>query len=106
MDESVEEINTDNHVDEVNNSSMLNIEEVPSPNIDSPNTECPWIIGQLAWARVGNFPFWPCMVTIDPESRIYYKMRGKFFKSMYISFIKIISVFKKLSPKFDCILSF
>ncbi|KAG5332861.1 NSD2 methyltransferase, partial [Acromyrmex heyeri] len=76
MDESLEEINTDNNIDEGNNSSMLNImEEIPSPNIDNPNIECPWIIGQLAWARVGNFPFWPCMVTIDPESRIYYKMR-------------------------------
>lgn len=99
MDESLEEINTDN-IDETSNSSMLiSIEEIPSPKINSPDIECSWIVGQLAWARVGNFPFWPCMITVDPESRIYYKVKGKFFKFMYIFFIKIIFVFRKLSPQ-------
>ncbi|XP_018312439.1 histone-lysine N-methyltransferase NSD2 [Mycetomoellerius zeteki] len=75
MDESLEEINTDN-IDETSNSSMLiSIEEIPSPKINSPDIECSWIVGQLAWARVGNFPFWPCMITVDPESRIYYKVK-------------------------------
>lgn len=88
-DENIDEINIGNSVDEVSDSStMLNsTEELPSPKAIGPNVECPWMVGQLAWARVGNFPFWPCMVTVDPASRIYYKLRGKFLKLLYISLI-------------------
>ncbi|XP_011168629.2 zinc finger CW-type PWWP domain protein 1 [Solenopsis invicta] len=53
-------------------SATLNsIEETPSPKVISPKIE--WMVGQLAWARVGNFPFWPCMVTYDPTAGIYHK---------------------------------
>lgn len=27
-----------------------------------------WEIGQLAWARMSIYPFWPCMITFDPNS--------------------------------------
>lgn len=82
MDKNIGEINTVNNVDETSDSSttLNSIEEIPSPKAISPASECSWMIGQLAWARVGNFPFWPCMVTVDPISRIYYKLRGKFLK--------------------------
>lgn len=90
MDESIDKINVINNIDETSNSTTLttSFEEILSPKEISPTVECPWMVGQLAWARVGNFPFWPCMVTIDPTARIYYKLKGKFFlKHMYFSFI-------------------
>lgn len=89
MDESIGEINIVNNIDEVSDSSttLNSIEGIPSPKVIGPDVECPWTVGQLAWARVGNFPFWPCMVTVDPTARIYYKLRGKFLKFVYISFI-------------------
>lgn len=89
MDESIGEINTANSVDETSDSSatLNSLEEIPSPREIRPPIECPWMIGQLAWARVGNFPFWPCMVTVDPILRIHYKLKGKFFKQIYVSFI-------------------
>ncbi|XP_011707268.1 PREDICTED: histone-lysine N-methyltransferase NSD2 isoform X2 [Wasmannia auropunctata] len=77
VDESIEEINVANNIDEVSDSSatLTSTEEFPSSRAISPTVECQWKVGQLAWARVGSFPFWPCMVTVDPTSRIYYKLR-------------------------------
>jgi len=88
MDENIDELDPtiSNNIDEVSDSSttLNSIEELPSPKVVSPTVECQWTVGQLAWARVGNFPFWPCMVTVDPTSRIYYKLRGKFLMLIYI----------------------
>jgi hypothetical protein len=38
---------------------------------------CDWVIGDLAWARVSGYPFWPCMIALDPEQRIFTKMTGE-----------------------------
>lgn len=70
-------------MDKVNCSSTVSnsLKEIlPSKiNHTNHNNECQWVIGQLAWARVGNFPFWPCVVTLDPISMIYHKLKGKCF---------------------------
>ncbi|XP_067008061.2 histone-lysine N-methyltransferase NSD2 [Anabrus simplex] len=36
---------------------------------------CDWVVGDLAWARVGRHPFWPCMVAIDPELNVFTKIK-------------------------------
>lgn len=38
-------------------------------------------IGDIVWAKLGKFPFWPSIVCLDPESKI-------FIKSKYFMFIK------------------
>jgi len=38
---------------------------------------CDWVTGDLAWARVAGYPFWPCMITLDPQQRIFTKTSGK-----------------------------
>jgi len=82
MDENIDELNIANNIDKASNSFTLNsIEEIPSSKVINSTVECHWMLGQLAWARIGNYPFWPCMVTDDPTSRIYYKFKGKFLKS-------------------------
>jgi hypothetical protein len=40
---------------------------------------CDWVIGDLAWARVTGYPFWPCMILLDPEQRIFTKTTGECF---------------------------
>ncbi|XP_025159312.1 histone-lysine N-methyltransferase NSD2 isoform X2 [Harpegnathos saltator] len=72
--ENIHENNVGNTADEANDTSTnpnKTEENLPSRTI-SP-MECNWVAGHLAWARVGNFPFWPCVVTPDPNSMIYYK---------------------------------
>lgn len=84
--ESIDEINITNIIDEANGSSTVSssTEEDSSSKVPSPTIECQWVVGQLAWARVGNFPFWPCVVTLDPNSMIYHKLKGIFLKSSCI----------------------
>jgi hypothetical protein len=43
-------------------------EEVPS--ID-------WVTGDLAWAQFPRYPFWPCMITLDPQEKTFTKTSGK-----------------------------
>lgn len=38
---------------------------------------CDWVIGDLAWSRVSGYPFWPCMITLDPQQRIFTKTTGE-----------------------------
>ena len=32
---------------------------------------CKYVAGELAWARVGTAPFWPCTFTYDPDLKIH-----------------------------------
>ena len=32
---------------------------------------CTFSAGELAWARVGTAPFWPCTFTYDPDLKIH-----------------------------------
>lgn len=76
---NTDENNIGNSV-ERNSDATYGTVEGPPLKIISPCIECDWLLGQLAWARVGYFPFWPCMVTLDPASMTYYKLQGgKFF---------------------------
>ncbi|XP_057325332.1 histone-lysine N-methyltransferase NSD2 isoform X2 [Microplitis mediator] len=35
-----------------------------------------WKTGQLAWAQVSTFPYWPCIITMEPDSNRYVKWRA------------------------------
>lgn len=30
-------------------------------------------VGDLMWAKVGSHPYWPCMITAEPETDIFTK---------------------------------
>lgn len=36
-------------------------------------------IGDLVWAKVGTYPWWPCMVSSDPQLKVHTRIntRGK-----------------------------
>ncbi|XP_039295505.1 histone-lysine N-methyltransferase NSD2 [Nilaparvata lugens] len=42
---------------------------------------CQWQVGDLAWARIGNHPFWPCIIARDPELAIFTRIK-MFTKSL------------------------
>ncbi|XP_043589908.1 histone-lysine N-methyltransferase NSD2 isoform X4 [Bombus pyrosoma] len=75
--DSTDENNTVNDMDDTSDSSTsLSIMEDTTPKlVDSP-IQCNWILGQLAWARVGNFPFWPCVITLDPVLMVYHRLKA------------------------------
>lgn len=41
--------------------------------------KCEYQVGDLAWARMGTYPFWPCIITRDPLSGMYVKKKCKYF---------------------------
>lgn len=36
-----------------------------------------WQVGNLAWARIGNYPYWPCIVCRSPEGTFLSFSAGK-----------------------------
>ena len=61
--------------------------------------DCPWILGQLAWARGSSYPFWPCVVTQDPKTLLYYKVQSKYvvnFLSLILNSLNLKTTFKFL----------
>ena len=41
------------------------------------SAECSFGLGQLAWAVIGNYPYWPCVVTSDPETGLHAQLKSK-----------------------------
>lgn len=39
--------------------------------------KCEYQVGDLAWARMGTYPFWPCIITRDPGSGTFVKKKCK-----------------------------
>ncbi|XP_063834524.1 uncharacterized protein LOC135083730 [Ostrinia nubilalis] len=37
--------------------------------------KCEYQVGDLAWARMGTYPFWPCIVTREPSSGMFVKKK-------------------------------
>ncbi|CAH0597788.1 unnamed protein product [Chrysodeixis includens] len=37
--------------------------------------KCAYQVGDLAWARMGTYPFWPCIVTRDPSNGVFVKKK-------------------------------
>ena len=51
-----------------NTLSKDNVLESGKLEIELP---CKYVAGELAWARVGTAPFWPCTFTYDPDLKIH-----------------------------------
>ncbi|KAK0080937.1 hypothetical protein PV325_013077 [Microctonus aethiopoides] len=65
-------------VDEVDvpneNLSAVEITEVKKKNRQE-SEKCQWKVGQLGWAQVSTFPYWPCIITLDPTINQHTKLQ-------------------------------
>lgn len=61
--------------------STSSTETSPAENMPpvqvGPVPGCEWMVGDLAWARVGGHPYWPCVIAVDPEQNIFTKTSVK-----------------------------
>lgn len=48
-----------------------------------------WPVGQVVWARMSNFPYWPSIITIDPTTKEHVLFQSKYYQIK----VKIISYF-------------
>lgn len=48
-------------------------------------------VGDIVWTKIGRFPFWPSLICIDPDGKIYItKADGKLFLIQFwlVNYIK------------------
>lgn len=45
--------------------------------LETPSLPLPHSVGDLVWAKVSGYPWWPCMVTSDPEFNSHFKHKLK-----------------------------
>jgi hypothetical protein len=46
-------------------------------SIEDLEAKSPWTLGQLVWAKIGSFPFWPGVVTLDPSTMSFLTLKGQ-----------------------------
>lgn len=34
-------------------------------------------VGDVIWAKVSGYPWWPCIITTDPEINMHFRSKGK-----------------------------
>lgn len=34
-------------------------------------------VGDIVWAKVSGYPWWPCMITTDPELKLHFRQKSK-----------------------------
>ena len=54
-----------------------------------PSQEGDYSVGDLIWAKVSGYPFWPCMVSVDPITAVYSKVSGIF----HLFFLKYVYIY-------------
>lgn len=57
--------------------------QVPKPSVSHPSVIqetgfCKeFVIGDLVWSKVGTYPWWPCMVSSDPQMKVHTRINTR-----------------------------
>uniref|UniRef100_A0A3B3R460 Histone-lysine N-methyltransferase NSD3 n=1 Tax=Paramormyrops kingsleyae TaxID=1676925 RepID=A0A3B3R460_9TELE len=43
-------------------------------------------VGDLVWAKVGTYPWWPCMVSRDPQSKVHTRINTRGHQEYHVQF--------------------
>ncbi|XP_045529735.1 uncharacterized protein LOC123717662 [Pieris brassicae] len=63
---------------------------IPQSDLFELEAQCEYQVGDLAWARMGSYPFWPSIVTREPSSNLFIKKKlfGKLEKDLiHVTFL-------------------
>ncbi|GAA6088471.1 histone-lysine N-methyltransferase NSD3 isoform X1 [Tachysurus ichikawai] len=75
-------------------------EQQPTLSLKSPKTEpkevrvdkimtsvcVEYEIGDLVWAKVGTYPWWPCMVSSDPQLKVHIRINTRGHREYHVQF--------------------
>ncbi|CAF4911985.1 unnamed protein product [Pieris macdunnoughi] len=64
--------------------------KMPQSDLFELEAQCEYQVGDLAWARMGSYPFWPSIVTREPTSNLFIKKKlfGKLEKDLiHVTFL-------------------
>ncbi|KAJ8286320.1 hypothetical protein GJAV_G00037110 [Gymnothorax javanicus] len=45
-----------------------------------------WRVGDLVWAKVGTYPWWPCMVSCDPQLEVHTRINTRGRREYHVQF--------------------
>ncbi|XP_040826241.1 histone-lysine N-methyltransferase NSD3 isoform X2 [Ochotona curzoniae] len=56
---------------------------VPAPEV---STGVKFQVGDLVWSKVGTYPWWPCMVSSDPQLEVHTKINTRGAREYHVQF--------------------
>uniref|UniRef100_A0A671TMS9 Histone-lysine N-methyltransferase NSD3 n=1 Tax=Sparus aurata TaxID=8175 RepID=A0A671TMS9_SPAAU len=68
------------------------IESPPVPKVHHPSVIqetgfCKeFVIGDLVWSKVGTYPWWPCMVSSDPQMKVHTRINTRGHREYHVQF--------------------
>uniref|UniRef100_A0A3P8VN47 Histone-lysine N-methyltransferase NSD3 n=1 Tax=Cynoglossus semilaevis TaxID=244447 RepID=A0A3P8VN47_CYNSE len=66
--------------------------KVPKPSVSHPSVIqetgfCKeFVIGDLVWSKVGTYPWWPCMVSSDPQMKVHTRINTRGHREYHVQF--------------------
>lgn len=60
------------------NVSLFQAPKVHHPSVIQETGFCKeFVIGDLVWSKVGTYPWWPCMVSSDPQMKVHTRINTR-----------------------------
>lgn len=98
-DDEKEEIIVNVKMEELDETEAINNneddeikKEIQAESIDDKK----WFVGQIAWAHISHYPYWPCIITLEPGTDVYSKEKRKYLFNLptyllwYLLLLKLI----------------
>lgn len=77
---SLEAIDAEQSVEKLSPETQTHV-ELAEKDVEVKKTSekdlLPWNTGDVVWAKIPGHPWWPSLITFEPNTTIYYKMKGR-----------------------------
>ncbi|XP_026536951.1 histone-lysine N-methyltransferase NSD3 [Notechis scutatus] len=70
---------------------MATLDETPAQQVAASlsvqeTSDCKFEVGDLVWSKVGTYPWWPCMVSRDPQLEVHTKINTRGAREYHVQF--------------------
>uniref|UniRef100_A0A665T5X1 Histone-lysine N-methyltransferase NSD3 n=1 Tax=Echeneis naucrates TaxID=173247 RepID=A0A665T5X1_ECHNA len=69
------------------NNHLYFVPKVHHPSVIQETGFCKeFVIGDLVWSKVGTYPWWPCMVSSDPQMKVHTRINTRGHREYHVQF--------------------
>ncbi|KAK1892078.1 Histone-lysine N-methyltransferase NSD3 [Dissostichus eleginoides] len=66
---------------------MPKVPKVHHPSVIQETGFCKeFVIGDLVWSKVGTYPWWPCMISSDPQMKVHTRINTRGHREYHVQF--------------------
>uniref|UniRef100_A0A4W6C7T8 Histone-lysine N-methyltransferase NSD3 n=1 Tax=Lates calcarifer TaxID=8187 RepID=A0A4W6C7T8_LATCA len=66
---------------------VMHVPKVHHPSVIQETGFCKeFVIGDLVWSKVGTYPWWPCMVSSDPQMKVHTRINTRGHREYHVQF--------------------